>query len=291
MEVELTQRDRADKRMQDMLLDKYRKNFVPDPACTAEFDNISFYTSNKKTKSYILRNFSAKLKPGKITALASLRCTDFEPVVNMILRTYEYPKFMLEKGSVAVNGENTSLLKRAEAAPILAAAFNIAAPVLGAGVERRQPENDDMTVEEFLRQKFFLKFYGFEDLERNLKTIGFHDIEALYESKYNTLPLSDMQRIKLAQDLSFEQDVAALVYPTMSLSGESKYFLQKLMHEAMDSNMVKTILLLDEDMEFVGDTADMIYVLEDGRIIASGTTEEIINNSANEFVRSTLIKI
>lgn len=293
MEQELKSGTKKDRRAKDMLMDKYRKDFVPDSVATAEFNNVSFYAAEKKKKTYILKNFSAKLKPGKITALASLRCIDFEPIINMILRTYQYPEYMLERGSVAVNGENTSLLKRDAAAPILTKAFNVVAPALGAGVVRRQPEekDGDMTVKEFLTQKFFLKFYGLEDLERNLRAIGFYDIDALYESKYGTLGLSDMQRIKLAQDLAYEQDIAVLVYPTMCLNSESKYFLQRLLHDVMDTGMVKAVLLLDEDMEFVGDTADMIYVLEDGRIAASGTREEIISNTPNEFIRSTLIKI
>lgn len=275
--------------IKDVYYDKGRDGYTGDPACIAEFKNVSFVHSAKKAKTHILHDFSLKLYPGKIAAVAALRSTDYEPFINLILRSYEYPKYMLESGSIIVGGENTSLLSRAKAQDFLKA-FNIVAPAFGAGVTRRAVP-DEVTVKEFVSQKSFLKYYELEELSKNLKIIGFYDIDALFESNYNTLTLSDKQRVKLAQDLAYAQDVAVIAYPAMSLNGESKYFLQRLLHEKMDGGTVKTILLLAEDVEFVGDTADYIVVIDEGQVIAAGTTEEIIGNSDNELVKSMLVKI
>ncbi len=273
----------------DVLFDEYRGNSTGDPACVAEFRDVTFTHSAKRGKEYILKDLSIKLFPGKIAGIASLRSTDFEPVVNLILRTFDYPEYIQETGSIIVNGENTSLLSRSKARPFLKA-FNIVAPVYGAGV-KRMTVPDEMTVNEYISQKIFLDYYDLEELSKNLKVIGFYDIDALYESKYNMLNLSDRQRLKLAQNLAFKQDIAVIVYPTMSLSGESKYFLQRLMRERLDSGVVKTILLLSEDTEFVGDTADYIVVFDNGNTLAAGTKNEITADSDNEFIQSMLVKI
>ena len=273
----------------DVSEDGGRKGFTGDAACVAEFHNVTYTQNTKKESNYILKNFSLKLYPGKIAAVASLRCIDFEPVINLIFRSYEHPEYMLEKGSVLVNGENTSLLNRNKAQPYLKA-FNIIAPAFGAGV-KRSVVSDGMTVFEYVSQKHFLDYYEMDELSKCLKIIGFYDIDALYESKYNSLTLSDKQRLKIAQNLAFPQDIAVIVYPTMSLNGESKYFLQRLMTERLDSGTVKTFLLLSEDIEFIGDTADYIVVLEHGQVIISGTKDEVKNNSDNEFIQSMLVKI
>ena len=274
----------------DLGYDGEREGFLPDPSCAAEFHNVAFCCEHKKEKTYILKNFSAKLKKGAISAVASLRNTDFEPFVRMILRSYEFPKYMIERGSIAVNGENTTLLKRKDAERVLSKAFNIVAPAFGAGVLRRTPAAD-ATVKDFVSGKFFLEFYELPELEKALKSVGFHDINSLYDTKYGELSISDMQRIKLAQDLCFKQDVAVVVYPGMGLNDESKYFLKRLMIDRLVAGTVKAVLLLGEDMEFIADCANEIYILENGEIVESGAKADIIETTQNPFIKSMLTRI
>lgn len=277
-------------KVKDLCYDGGRDGFLPDPSCVAEFHNVTFYAHQKREKTYILKNFSAKLKRGEISAVASLRSTDFEPFVRMLLRIYDPSESMIESGSIAVNGENTTLLKRSEAARVLDKAFNIVAPVMGAGVSRHTPA-EGATVREFVSGKFFLDYYELPELEKALKSVGFHDINTLYETKYAELSISDMQRIKLAQDLSFKQDVAVVIYPGMCLNDESKYFLKRLLIDRLVAGTVKTVLLLGEDLEFIGDCANQIYILENGEIIESGAKAEIIEATQNLFIKSMLTRI
>ena len=130
-------------------------------------------------------------------------------------------------------------------------------------------------------------------MEKCLGIIGFNDISRLYGLKYNGLSLSDTERIKLAQEFAFTQDVAVVIYPPMCLNAEAKISLKKLMRERLNDGTVKSVLILGEDLEFIGSCADEIYILEDGRVTASGAKDEIIfeTDAENDFAKSLLIKV
>ena len=272
----------------DLCYDAGRASFAPNQQCIAEFNNLSFYRQIKgREKEYILKDFNAVLNKGSITAIVSPRSVDFAPFVEMLLRTYDYPEYMIESGSIAVKGVNITNKKRDEAQKILEKVFNVAAPVMGAGVLWREHKSD-ATVKDFISQKVFHEFYDDSELEKSLGSVGFSNVEELYAKNYDSLSLADKERVKLAQDLCYPQDVAVMVYPPMCLDAECKVLLKRLMLDRIVTNTVRCILLLTEDMEFAASCADQIYVLDKGEIIDGGARQSVINGFKNELVRKIL---
>ena len=88
------------------------------------------------------------------------------------------------------------------------------------------------------------------------------------------------QRVALARALAMKPDVLLLDEPTSALDPELVGEVEKSIADAAKSG--QTMILVSHDMSFVAQVADKILFLDKGKIIESGTPDEIIHHPKEE---------
>ena len=110
-----------------------------------------------------------------------------------------------------------------------------------------------------------------------LAKVGLSDRENHYPR-----PLSggQKQRVALARALAMKPEVLLLDEPTSALDPELVGEVEKSIANAAKSG--QTMVLVSHDMSFVAQVADKVLFLDKGRIIESGTPEEIMQHPKEE---------
>jgi ABC-type branched-subunit amino acid transport system ATPase component len=91
------------------------------------------------------------------------------------------------------------------------------------------------------------------------------------------LSAADLRRVELACVLVREPKILLLDEPTAGLSPTESVELARLIASLRDDTGV-TVLLVEHDMAVVGEIAEWVYVLDFGRVIASGTPRQVRRN-------------
>ena len=119
--------------------------------------------------------------------------------------------------------------------------------------------------------------------------IDFLEIEAIRKKVVGTLPYGMRKRVELGRALAMEPKVLLLDEPMAGMNLEEKEDIARFIIDIFEGqgevyetpilrDGVRTIILVEHDMEVVMDIADRIAVLDFGRQIAGGTPEEIKSN-------------
>ena len=126
-----------------------------------------------------------------------------------------------------------------------------------------------------LRRKLAMVFQQFNLFGR--KTA----LENVKEGLIVVKGLSDQkQRVALARALAMKPEVLLLDEPTSALDPELVGEVEKSIANAAKSG--QTMVLVSHDMSFVAQVADKVLFLDKGRIIESGTPEEIMQHPKEE---------
>ena len=88
------------------------------------------------------------------------------------------------------------------------------------------------------------------------------------------------QRVAIARALAMKPDVLLLDEPTSALDPELVGEVERSIANAAKSG--QTMILVSHDMSFVAQVADKVLFLDKGKIIESGTPDEIINHPKEE---------
>lgn len=113
--------------------------------------------------------------------------------------------------------------------------------------------------------------------KEELAKVGLSDRENHYPRH---LSGGQKQRVALARALAMKPDVLLLDEPTSALDPELVGEVEKSIADAAKSG--QTMILVSHDMSFVAQVADKILFLDKGKIIESGTPDEIIHNPKEE---------
>jgi polar amino acid transport system ATP-binding protein len=112
-----------------------------------------------------------------------------------------------------------------------------------------------------------------QQAEAQLERVGLADKFASYPAE---LSGGQQQRVAIARALAMEPKVMLFDEPTSALDsemiGEVLAVMKDLAHEGM------TMLIVSHEIGFVREVAHRVAFLEAGRIVQTGTPEEIINN-------------
>ncbi len=131
------------------------------------------------------------------------------------------------------------------------------------------------------------KFYNAErwveeKAEEYLKDVG------LYKKRFeaaDNLPYGEHRRLEIARALATEPKILFLDEPAAGMNPQETAELTDLIdHLRKKYNL--TVILIEHDMSLVMNVCERIYVLNYGKLIASGSPEEIQNN---EFVISAYL--
>ena len=110
-----------------------------------------------------------------------------------------------------------------------------------------------------------------------LAKVGLSDRENHYPRH---LSGGQKQRVALARALAMKQEVLLLDEPTSALDPELVGEVEKSIANAAKSG--QTMVLVSHDMSFVAQVADKVLFLDKGRIIETGTPEEIMQHPKEE---------
>ena len=113
--------------------------------------------------------------------------------------------------------------------------------------------------------------------KEELAKVGLSDREQHYPRH---LSGGQKQRVALARALAMKPDVLLLDEPTSALDPELVGEVERSIANAAKSG--QTMVLVSHDMSFVAQVADKVLFLDKGKIIESGTPDEIINHPKEE---------
>ena len=113
-----------------------------------------------------------------------------------------------------------------------------------------------------------------EEVLELLRVVGLEDVK---DELATSLPYGKQRRLEIARALATEPTLLLLDEPAAGMNPQETLELTKFIGEIRDKFNV-TILLIEHHMDLVMDISDRIYVLDFGKLIASGVPEEIQNN-------------
>lgn len=112
------------------------------------------------------------------------------------------------------------------------------------------------------------------DANEILKKIG---LERYANEFAKNLPYGEQRKLEIARALATDPFLLLLDEPAAGMNPQETKELDKLIVKLRDTEDL-SILLIEHDMNLVMSLSENIYVMDYGKLIASGTPEEIKNN-------------
>jgi len=112
-----------------------------------------------------------------------------------------------------------------------------------------------------------------------LHRVGLHDKASSYPAM---LSGGQQQRVGIARALSLEPEVILMDEPTSSLDPEMRRGILKLIAEIATQNI--TLAIVTHEMNFAREISDRLFFMEQGRIIAQGAPDEIIQGDVGSRI-------
>lgn len=113
----------------------------------------------------------------------------------------------------------------------------------------------------------------------------------LSDKKYNypdELSGGQKQRVAIVRALIMDPDIILFDEPTSALDPEMVGEVLDLIKEIADKGM--TLIIVSHEMNFVKKCANKVLFIDEGKISASGTVEEVFNNKDNKRLKDFLSK-
>ena len=131
-----------------------------------------------------------------------------------------------------------------------------------------------------------LEIQGVEESERRARAIEALELVGLkgWEDSYpKQLSGGMQQRVGLARALAVKSDILLM---DEAFSALDPLIRRDMQHElvSLQRRMKKTIVFITHDLDEALQLGDRIVLMKDGRVVQSGTPEDILNNPANAYV-------
>ena len=114
---------------------------------------------------------------------------------------------------------------------------------------------------------------------RALELLSIFDMQDLADHKAGSLPYGAQRRLEIVRALATNPSLLLLDEPAAGMNPQETQELTEFIHKIRDTFHI-AILLIEHDMSLVMGICEGICVLNFGRIIAKGTSEEIQANPA-----------
>ena len=225
---------------------------------------------------HVLGPIDLAIEPGGVTALIGANGAGKSTMLTIIGRLLE-----ADSGRVEVGGLDVRLAKSRELAKV---------------VSILRQENHFMarlTVEQLVTFGRFPHSAGrLTQADRRAihAAIAFLDLSGFENRFIDELSGGQRQRAFVAMVLAQDTDYVLLDEPLTGLDMRHAVGMMGQVRAAADA-LGKTIVLVIHDVNFAAAYADRIVALADGRVIASGTPEEIITPEVLELVFKTPVEV
>ena len=181
------------------------------------------------------------------------------------------------EGEILIENKNINSFKRDE----VLKKFNFASPYV------ELPKK--LTVKQNL--EIYGRLYGIEDLESRINEISSDlDIKSFFNRKTGELSSGQKNRVSLAKSLINKPEILLLDEPTASLDPDIGDFIRSYIQEYKLKNKI-TILLASHNMNEVERLCDSIIMMRAGKIIDSGTCNELIQKHGRNNLEETFLKL
>ena len=181
------------------------------------------------------------------------------------------------EGEILIENKNINSFKRDE----VLKKFNFASPYV------ELPKK--LTVKQNL--EIYGRLYGIEDLENRINEISSDlDIKSFFNRKTGELSSGQKNRVSLAKSLINKPEILLLDEPTASLDPDIGDFIRSYIQEYKLKNKI-TILLASHNMNEVERLCNSIIMMRAGKIIDSGTCNELIQKHGRNNLEETFLKL
>ena len=130
--------------------------------------------------------------------------------------------------------------------------------------------------------RLFADYYGdrADDPDALLERVG---LASVATTPWRRLSGGEQQRLSLALALVGRPEVAFLDEPTAAIDATARQSVRSLLREQRDGGVA--IILTTHDLDEAETLADHVVILDQGRIVAAGTPEELTRADASDGVR------
>ena len=181
------------------------------------------------------------------------------------------------EGEILIENKNIKSFKRDD----ILKRFNFASPYV------ELPKK--LTVKQNL--EIYGRLYGIKNLDERITEISSDlDIKNFFERKTGELSSGQKNRVSLAKSLINKPEILLLDEPTASLDPDIGDFIRSYIQEYKKSNKV-TILLASHNMNEVERLCDSVIMMRKGKIIDSGTCQDLIQKHGRNNLEETFLKL
>ena len=180
-------------------------------------------------------------------------------------------------GEILIEKKNINLFRRDE----ILKRFNFASPYV------ELPKK--LTVKQNL--EIYGRLYGIQNLNERINEISADlNVKTFFERKTGELSSGQKNRVSLAKSLINKPEILLLDEPTASLDPDIGDFIRSYLQEYKSKNKV-TILLASHNMNEVERLCDSVIMMRKGKIIDSGTCNELIEKHGRDNLEETFLKL
>ena len=244
------------------------------------FNNVTFsYPTKKNTK--IIDNFNLKAEPGKTIAIVGSSGSGKTTLTNLLLRFYD-----VDKGNILINGVDIKDIDLSW----LRANIGIVSqePILTSGTIR---ENilygvDNYTEKKFIETCKLANVYSFA----TDKKLFPKEFETIVGERGIKVSGGQKQRIAIARALMKDAKILIFDEATSALDSENEAIVQEAINNVINQKKITTIIIAHR-LSTVKN-ANVIYVMNYGKIIEYGTHEELIlkNGEYKKLIQRQLVQ-
>lgn len=238
--------------------ESHKDTVVDQTAGEVEFKNVVF--SYDDSAEPVIKNFSAKAKPGQKIAIVGHTGAGKTTIVNLLMRFYE-----IDAGEITIDGVSIHDIPK----DVLRDQFCM---VL----------QDTWVFEGTIRENLVYNTQGVteEDLVRATNAVGInHYVETLpdgydtYLDENVSLSQGQKQQLTIARAILADKPMLILDEATSSVDTRTELKIQEAMDLLMEGS---TTFVIAHRLSTIRN-ADLILVMEEGDIVESGTHDELIS--------------
>lgn len=238
---------------------------IPEKVRSVEFKNVSFSYGNNEP---VINHLSFKIEGNKVCALVGHNGAGKSTIIKLLFRLYDP-----SEGEILVNGINIKEYDLREYRKLFSAAFQdykvMAVSVKDNVLMGGSFEDPDKTAE------YALKCAGVWDkvssLESGMDTIMTKE----FDKDGAVLSGGEQQKIVVARAFAQKSSVKVFDEPSSALDPIAEYELYK---GIMNESKGHITLFISHRLSSVKD-ADMVFMLENGTVIESGTHRELMEQN------------